>query len=302
MSTQEKTIDTLIQDIYTYLEQDERGGLSHFNIDELAAEIATMLKNRLEERRRDTFTLRVSNYGLPPRRLWFDSHRPRYKHKGPTLLKFLIGDIYEAAILFLAKAAGHKVEDEQKTVSVHGIEGHLDASIDGVLVDVKSASKWAYKQKFEGKGLLSGDDSFAYIPQLLGYEEAVKKGRCGFLAANKETGELTFLEVPKEKKLEVDVATVAKNAKAALAAELPPEEKCFAPESDGVFGNQILNKACQFCSHKMECWKDANNGAGLRVFNYSKGPVFFTDIKKVPKVEEVTHLWNGATEDEDAEV
>ena len=84
-----KAIETLIPDIYSYLEADARGGLTDADADELAKTIASILKNRVEERRRDAFTLRLSNYGLPPRRLWFDANRPKYKYKGPTLLKDL---------------------------------------------------------------------------------------------------------------------------------------------------------------------------------------------------------------------
>jgi hypothetical protein len=46
-------------------------------------------------------------------------------------------------------------------------------------------------------------------------------------------------------------------------------------------------RGCSWCPHKFECHKDANDGQGLRVFNYAKGPVYFTKIVSEPNVEEL---------------
>jgi hypothetical protein len=48
-----------------------------------------------------------------------------------------------------------------------------------------------------------------------------------------------------------------------------------------------LNKGCFYCSYKFECHADANDGDGLRVFRYSKGPTYLTTVKVEPRVEEV---------------
>ena len=63
-------------------------------------------------------------------------------------------------------------------------------------------------------------------------------------------------------------------------------EKCYPDQLEGKQGNRILNKNCTFCDYKYECWEDANNGEGLRVFKYYNGPVYFTHVEKEPRVEE----------------
>ena len=48
-----------------------------------------------------------------------------------------------------------------------------------------------------------------------------------------------------------------------------------------------LPSECTWCAHKFECHKDSNDGKGLRVFKYSNGFTYLTEIKRLPKVEEV---------------
>ena len=43
------------------------------------------------------------------------------------------------------------------------------------------------------------------------------------------------------------------------------------------------------CNHKFICNKDTNDGEGLRVFKYARGPEYLTTVVSVPKVEEITH-------------
>ena len=51
-----------------------------------------------------------------------------------------------------------------------------------------------------------------------------------------------------------------------------------------------LPKACVYCRYKFECHKDANEGKGLRVFKYSNGNRYLTQVPKVPNVIEVTQI------------
>ena len=73
-------------------------------------------------------TLRMSNIGKPDRQLWFDINSDNGSSEMPASLyiKFLYGHLLEVLILFFVKLANHKVEDEQKEVSVSGIKGHMD--------------------------------------------------------------------------------------------------------------------------------------------------------------------------------
>ena len=63
-----------------------------------------------------------------------------------NLIAFLFGDIVEEVVLFLARAAGHEVTDEQKEIEINGVRGHIDGRVDGLPVDVKSASSYSYRK------------------------------------------------------------------------------------------------------------------------------------------------------------
>ena len=51
--------------------------------------------------------------------------------------------------------------------------------------------------------------------------------------------------------------------------------------------NMKLCTSCSYCSYKEECWKDANDGVGIRTFLYSGGPVYLVRVEDVPRVTEV---------------
>ena len=80
-------------------------------------------------------------------------------------------------------------------LNVHGIRGHRDAVIDGMTVDVKSCSPFAFKKFRDGE--LRDNDPFGYISQLSSYVYAAKddplvtdKNRGAFLAIDKVNGEI----------------------------------------------------------------------------------------------------------------
>lgn len=287
-----KTVDTLVPDIYGYMLGKGGSVPSEEEFAELGRRISLLLSSRFKERHEKAskpaqFMLRLSNYGGPTRKIQYDALYPSEdKYDGPTLLKFLIGDIYETVLLFIAEKSGHSITNAQDEVSVDGVPGHPDAVIDEVLVDVKSASKYAFTHKFVEGGLFKGDDPFNYIAQIKSYGKALGISDSGFLAANKETGELAFIRVPSS--IQYDVEKKIKEVKAALASDvLAP--RCYDDEPDGASGNRILNVTCEYCRHKDRCWSDANNGYGLRKFKYKNGIKSFTKVNKTPNVEEVTN-------------
>ena len=176
----------------------------------------------------------------------------------------------------------HKITDEQKEVEINGIKGHMDCKIDGEVVDIKSASGFSFS-KFS-KGLLAEDDPFGYLSQLAAYEHAEGTNEGGFLVINKETGELCFYQPEELDK--PNVKQKIKDLKHKLTLVNPPDF-CYSPIPEGKSGNMRLPKNCTYCPHKFECHKDSNNGEGLRTFKYSKGLMYFTEVVKKPKVEEV---------------
>ena len=229
--------------------------------------------------------LRFSNMGTPcERKLWYEINAPEDKEElsADVILKFLYGDIIEAFILLLAEVSGHRVEGNQDRVELEGVVGHRDAIIDGVVVDVKSASSYSYKKFAEGR--LGDDDPFGYIPQLQGYLKAgeedelvTDKTRAAFLPVDKTLGHfcLDFHE-----KQDWDWKGILDHKKEILAQPEPPE-RAFDPEPMGKSGNMKLGMFCSYCAFKEKCYPE------LRTFIYSTGPVFLTDVKKTPDVYEV---------------
>ena len=287
-----KKLDTLVDDIYSKLSvlgEGKQLDVSEKDIDELGESIKTALKHWAHpEPRNSTETLRMSNIGRPERQLWYDlnSEESNIPISPPTFIKFLYGHILEEVVLFLVRLAGHKVDDEQRNVSVSGVKGHMDCTIDGEVVDVKTASGFAFK-KFRD-GTLAEQDTFGYMSQLASYEEAMGTNGGGFLALNKETGELALF-IPEELD-KPNIKTKISRVKKALKSSQPPQ-KCYDPVPDGVSGNMKLPRECFYCRHKYECHKDTNDGKGLRIFQYAKGLAYFTTVVKEPKVKELTNEW-----------
>jgi len=286
MST--KPLKNVVPDIYKMLESVSQGEplpITEEAIDKTMASMKEAIMHWATPRKRDTdFTLRMSNVGKPQRQLWFEKRDEDTKGDidGPTQIKFLYGHILEELVLMLVRMAGHNVTDEQKEVEVNGIVGHMDCKINGQVVDVKSASRFAF-QKFKN-GTLNSDDPFGYLGQLAGYEKAEGTDGGAFLVINKENGELCMFEPDDLDKpnIETTINTLRDN----LELDKPPE-LCYNPVPDGKKGNMRLPKGCSYCKYKHECHKEANDGAGLRTFKYSTGYAYLTKVVAEPKVEEV---------------
>ena len=284
-----KNLDTLIEDIYKTiapLGKRESIGITDEHIEEFGESMKGALKEWAFYQGSDKPTLRMSNIGKPSRQLWFDmnSEQKNVSFSPPTLIKFLYGHILEQMVLFFVKLSGHEVTHEQKSVKVSGISGHMDCVIDGEVIDVKSTSGFSF-YKFK-KGTLPEKDPFGYMAQLAGYEEGMKTEHGGFIAINKETGELCLFRPEELDK--PDIKSRIKDIKAIIKKPAPPE-LCYQPEAEGVNGNFKLPTNCKYCRHKFECHKDSNNGKGLRVFQYARGPTYFTQVMVEPKVKEITN-------------
>ena len=221
--------------------------------------------------------------GKPSRQLWYSKRMQKDTEMHPSVqIKFLYGHILEAVAIFLTRLAGHEVTDEQKEVSLKGVKGHIDCKINGEVVDIKTASRASFR-KFQ-TGDIVNDDPFGYLAQLSSYEEAEGTSNGGFLVISKESGELCLYQ-PEELDKPNVVLKIGFLQK--ILNLLTPPERCYQPIPDGSKGNMKLPRQCSFCDFKFECHKDANDGQGLRVFKYSKGPVYLTKVESLPKVEEL---------------
>ena len=283
-----KTLDTLIQDIYSSLEGLSSGEALNISEEELDLTLSRMKESILAWSKprevENSFRLRMSNIGRPLRQLWYESKNTSDPHvvSGSTQIKFLYGHILEEIVLMLVRMAGHEVTSEQKEVNVSGITGHMDCKIDGQVVDVKTASKFSFN-KFKD-GSLVNNDPFGYLAQLSGYETAEQTKEGGFLVINKESGELCLFRPDDLEK--PNVKEKIEKVKAAIAVDTPPD-RCYAPIPEGKKGNMKLPSGCAYCPYKFECYSDANDGDGLRSFRYSNGPVYFTEVAVEPRVEEI---------------
>lgn len=279
-------IDTLIEDIEKSIT--EGADCSEDLVNAIASTFAdqchTIFKSLVKGKRQaQAKRLRASNIGKPcARAVWYDingEHDPE-ELRANTLLKFTFGHILEELLLSLAVVAGHEVSEEQKEHNINGVKGHQDARIDGVLVDVKSASSYAYK-KFEANDLNPSNDSFGYLKQIAFYRQGNE--RVAFFVVDKQNGSIC-LSTPAPEYLAYDMQYEVERMQHALSKPIPPSQH-FQPEPEGKSGNMKLCVECSYCSHKWECWE------GLRGFAYATKPVFLTKVVKEPKVPEIT---NGA--------
>ena len=272
-----KNIDTLVKDIYSLF--DNGKACDKHTTQALGEAVANVVSERLAAYKevKEPY-LRLSMIGKPDRQIYYElKGYPKETLPANAKIKFLYGDILECLLLFLAKEAGHKVEGEQDTIEVNGVKGHRDAVIDGVTVDVKSASPFSFK-KFEDSSIIF-DDPFGYIAQLSAYD---KKGGA-FLVIDKQNGNLCLSKVDED--ITIDASKRIDELRPMLNKDAPPE-RCYEEIPEGKPGNMRLGIGCSYCPFKYECWKDCNNGQGLRVFGYSTGVKFMTKIIKEPKVNE----------------
>lgn len=278
-----KTLDTLVDDIFGLFDPNSNHEASEELLDEFATNLKEILRLRLKaSSRREGKAIRFSALGKKDRQVWMDNHPDPAKEeqlRPATYMKFLYGDVIEQLYLYLTKEAGHSVTDEQAEIEVDGIKGHIDAIIDGTVVDVKSASTFGF-EKFR-KGTVEQDDPFGYVEQLSGYANVLTPGKdAAWLAIDKTTGAMcvSVLKAPviKHYKPEVRIAHLKE-----VVSNPEPPALCYQPVPDGKSGNMKLDTGCSYCQHKFRCFPD------VRTFIYSGGPRYLTQVARIPDVYEV---------------
>ena len=285
-----KNLNTLVEDIYDSISVLNDGtalDVTEEDIDNFGNAMKDVLRRWSHPKERSSKNnLRMSNVGKPMRQLWYDLKSEKEAQlplDSSVFIKFLYGHILEEVVLLLVKLAGHDITSEQKEVDIDGVKGHMDCKIDGEVIDIKTASGFAFK-KFRD-GTLRDDDPFGYMSQISGYEESEQTNEGGFLALNKETGELAlyipeYLDKP-------NVKNKIKKIRNYLKFDEPPD-RCYNSIPEGKKGNMKLPRGCVYCRHKNTCHKDANDGEGLRVFKYSNKLVYLTNVVVEPRVPEIT--------------
>lgn len=279
-----KTIDTLVKDIEDIINSNDHNVQQEI-VRIFGNNLGDVIAARLFKGSSDVQELRMSNIGTPcERKLWYsvsDKHVPA-PLPVEAKVKFLYGDILEELLLFLAAEAGHRVEYRQHEVEINGVKGHIDAIIDGVLIDVKSTSSRSF-DKFK-KHELAFDDPFGYIDQINAYHFAcmrnnlpVSPNLVGFLVIDKTLGHIHLdTYVPNM----VNYNDLVEHKRAVLANPKPPERR-YSDEPDGKSGNRKLATPCGYCDYRNTCWP------GIRTFLYANGPRYLTNVERIPDVPEV---------------
>ena len=271
-------IRTLVDDIYEVLKTNQAADGVNVDkvIDEFGDAMKDMLRNVVTEKE-DKRTLRMSNIGKQDLYLWYlhNGYEPE-KMTAQTLMKFLYGHATEHLVLALAELSGHEVTHKQAEAEIEGIKGSMDCIIDGNVMDVKTTSAFGFK-KFK-EGTLRDDDPFGYIDQLHAYSEASGHDSGGWLAIDKQSGALCthFESFKYDKPIKERIKYLQW-----LTTSKDKPERCFEPVPDGKSGNMKLCTQCSYCVYKKHCFPE------LKVFAYSTGPRFLTNIVNYPKVPEI---------------
>jgi len=284
-----KNTYNLVSDIYQLMETKEVAEGVDFDacVEKFGENVKELMRNEFGGKKRDGRKLRMSNIGRDDRYLWnvYNDVEKSDDIQGHTYVKFLYGHLIEEMLLFLTKAAGHEVTDEQKKCEVNGITGSMDCKIDGIVTDVKSVSTYGFR-KFKD-GSLAYDDPFGYIGQIKGYAYAEGATKFGWLAMDKQNGHLTYLlydsedtQAPVHDLISYDIKERIDHVKKLVEQPTPPDV-CYEPIDDGKSGNRKLAVGCSYCAYKKECWPS------VRAFAYSTGPRYLIEVHNEPKVQEI---------------
>ena len=283
MTTAQKTIDTLVEDIYSLFTSNEPTKISANVLQDFAKDVTDAVVNALTEERKPRNNLRLSMIGQPARKVWYSVRSTEQEElAGSDYIKFLYGDILEALLVFLSKVSGHKVSDQQKQVVLNDVVGHQDAVVDNVLVDFKSASSFSFKKFTEG--MVFKDDPFGYVAQLSAYAQANNAKEAGWVVIDKTTGQIAYCPVHQMEM--INASQKIDYLRNAIKDSEPPS-RCYDDVPDGKSGNMQLAVGCNYCPYKFDCWSDANNGKGLRAFQYANNVKYLTNVDREPNVPEL---------------
>jgi hypothetical protein len=280
-----KDISTLVEDMENVILG--LNGWDNVLGGEAGKAISKVLSDRMSKPQEPRGYLSMSGLGTPcDRKLWYKINQTELAQplRANTLLKFMYGDVIEELALCIAQQAGHSVVGQQDRMEAHGIKGSRDCVINGMTVDVKSASPYSFKKFKEGN--LREQDPFGYISQLSSYVYSAKddplvtnKTHGAFLVINKVNGHICldmydFTEELKTKEEEIT------RIKEMVNQKVPPERSFEDEPQSKTSPNMKLKMECSYCEFKRACWP------GLKLYPYSHGPVYLTKVVKPPLVEE----------------
>ena len=285
-----KTLDTLVDDVYMLMKNKNtaKGVDAEAEIEKFGEAMKDLMRKEFlpsVPNFSNRSGLRLSAVGKPVLQQWYGVKKfSKEKIEPKTLIKFMYGHMIEEMLLFFVRLSGHEVTDEQKLVSVGGIKGSMDCKIDGVVVDVKSTTKFGIT-KFEN-GSLAKDDGFGYIDQIKAYAHAEGDRKWAWLAMDRDSGKLAVCqydlddtEHPYHAYYSGDIEEKIEHVKKSTAEEERPDF-CASPVEDGKSGNLKLPTMCGYCAYKKHCYPTA------RLFITGSGPKYLTHVVKAPKLKD----------------
>lgn len=202
------------QKIYAFLEKVKKGNyiIPEKLLNNFGKETKEALRSVFERDPKD-FRLSMGNVGRPLCQLQFEASGVQGEDSN-NVIRNVYGNLVEDLLIFLLSASGITIISEQERVSlcIGGIDlnGILDVVLDlddntYSIWDIKSASAWAFKNKFDNFAALLKDDPYGYAVQLALYTEAKQQSKDvrnyrigGFIAFDKSSGEIKVVECPKE--------------------------------------------------------------------------------------------------------
>ena len=243
-----KSINTVVPDVYEVMKSRDYSGDLNTIAMQAGREVEEAIKNAFEPYENKN-ELRMSSIGRCERAQWYavKGYTPE-ELEGSVYLTFLQGHVLEAVLVALIKLAGHDVQDQQKKHTVEGINGSQDCTIDGELVDIKTASAWSFDNKFSEDGIK--DDTFGYIKQLSGYGKTEDRKDGYFLAFNKNKSTLKLCK----QELEEDIDTYIVDLKDKMESDTPPMRLANATTFSKAEAKEKLCMTCAFCGFKEDCY------------------------------------------------
>ena len=253
--------------------------------------------DRQFNQKRDDWRLRMSEVGKPLCQQKLKKKGVKQEYEYNAVMRFIIGDLIEALAIVIMKAAGIKIQEFQKKVSMKianiDLQGTYDVKIEDKIYDIKTASPYAFDSKFGewgGYNRVKEDDMFGYVAQGYSYSYAGKSKFGGWIAINKSTGEWAVCEAPEEQEHEQSKAlhTVKHNIESInkkFKKEFDDYAEMYKPTS-GVYkgvkketGNMIMTYPCTFCGYKSYCWEDAV--LAPKITSRAKNPpyIWYTKLK-----------------------
>lgn len=276
--------------VYQFLEKVKKGEaqIDAELFSKFGQDSVDILKKQFEEPKKE-FTLRMSNIGKPICQLQYEQAGVQGDFISSDIVRFTYGDIAEKLLTFIMYAAKVPIVSEQEKVSVEiggiKIDGTLDFIIDfgndPRVWDVKSASEWSFKNKFNKTfEEFIKDDFYGYAEQLFLYAEAKRCKVGGWIAFDKSSGQIKVVSSPNEQsvlrktilgRIEDKIARLNKQRRIFSGNASPSNDgtedihnnninKQFAGKPE-LFrtkptGNVLAPIVCTMCPWKLKCWPD----------------------------------------------